>query len=85
MDKVFGLIINIRRDIDNYLRIHNLDASNEQINEVINEVIKMSGISIGENEYLFSDVVEAINLIIREWNYESWKDTTHIYHQNNKK
>lgn len=60
------LVKQIRKDIINYLKIHSIETTRDKIEEAVNQVINMSGISLGEEGYIHQDIIDAIDNIIKK-------------------
>ena len=61
MDRdVTQLIKQIERDIINYITLHSIEFTPKMIEAAVNDVVQMTGISLGEDKYLHQDVVDAV-------------------------
>ena len=58
------LIKRIKKDVINYLTLHNIEYTPNIIEDVVNEVISIAGITIGEDKYFHQDVIDAVNNIL---------------------
>ena len=58
------LIKRIKQDVINYLTLHNIEYTPNTVENVVEEVISIAGITIGEDKYFHQDVIDAVNNIL---------------------